>query len=394
MAGRSPSFARFEDAAASAIERGAVAGLVAAVIGPEGPVGEWSLGWSDADRRRAMTPQTVFALASMTKAVTAVGVMTLVEDGAIGLDDNVGRWVPHLAEPLVLKGFDERGEPMLRRARRPVTLRHLLTHSSGLGHEIWSGDLVRHKAAAGIPPLGQTNASLAVPLLFDPGARWEYSIGLEWAGKVAEAVTGAPLGALLAHRVTEPLGMADTEFGIAPRHGDRVASVFARAQDGSLAPVEFAILPGEYQSGGGGLYGTPQDYGVFLRMILNEGRHGERAVLRPETVRSMQEDQLGSLRVATMATQAPQLSHDFEPFFGLDAGWNLAGMAMRSEGPDGRPAGSWGWGGLTNGYYWVDPHNKVAGLVMSQTLPFGDPTVLDLFGALERDVYQREKRSP
>ena len=381
-------FSCFSDAAQRAVDSGAVPGLVAAVIRPEGAIAEWSLGWSDAPQCRRMTLDTVFALASMTKAITAVGAMTLVESGAITLDEDVGRWVEHFSEPQILVGFNEHGKPTLRRARRPVTLRHLLTHSSGLGHEIWSADLIRHNDVTGTPGLSsQTNASLLVPLLFEPGTRWEYSIGLEWAGKVIEAVTGQTLGSFLKQAVTGPLGMVDTDFGILPTHGARVAGVFERQPDGLISPIEFAILPGEYQAGGGGLYGTPQDYGVFLQMLLNEGCHNGTEVLRKETLRAMAADQLDGLRVETMRTRAPNLSHDFEPFFGLDTGWNLAGMAMRIKGPNGRPAGSWGWGGLTNGYYWVDPINKVAGLLMAQILPFGDPVILDLFGTLERDVY-------
>jgi CubicO group peptidase (beta-lactamase class C family) len=380
----------FEDAAHRAVEAGGAVGLVAAATTPDAPLIEIACGWSDAARTRPMAMDTVFAFASMTKTVTAVAALQLVEAGAIGLDDPVGRWVPHFAAPMVLDGFDPNGVPRLRPARSPVTLRRLLAHNSGLGHDIWSADLVRYKRHAGVPPLSsQKNAALEVPLMSDPGARWEYSIGLEWAGKVIEAVTGMTLGTYLRDHVTGPLGMRDTTFGIVPRHGDRLASAFERRADGGLSPVDFAILPGEYEAGGGGLYGTAQDYLAFLRMLLNEGRHGGITLLKPETVRMMQAEQLGGLPVTRMTTLAPHDSHDIEPFFGLDVGWNLAGMLMREAGPNGRPPGSWGWGGLANCYFWVDPINRVAGLILSQVLPFGDQTILGLFGALERDVYRR-----
>jgi len=294
----------------------------------------------------------------------------------------------------VLDGFDADGRPRLRFARSRVTLRSLLSHNSGLGHDIWSADLVRYRKYAGIPSLSSgTNASLEVPLTCDPGGRWQYSIGLEWTGKLIEAISGMNLGAYLGAYVTGPLGMHDTTFGPVSCHADRIASVFERRSDGSLAETDFAVLPVEYEAGGGGLYGSARDYLVFLRMLLNEGRHDDVAILRPETIRLMATEQLGTLPVTRMMTVAPNLSHDFEPFFGLDAGWNLAGMHMREAGPNGRPAGSWGWGGLANSYFWVDPTSKFAGLVMTQIIPFGDPTVLELFGTLERCVYRLSARS-
>jgi CubicO group peptidase (beta-lactamase class C family) len=380
----------FEEAAQRAVETGAIAGIVGAVTTPRETVIDIGCGWRDRGKTLPMDIDTVVALASMTKTVTAVAALQLVERGAIGLDEPLGRLIPHFAEPMVLEGFDADGTPRLRPARRPVTLRRLLSHSSGLGHDIWSANLTRYKPLADIPPLSShTNASLDIPLMSDPGERWEYSIGLEWTGKVIEALTGKTLGTYLAEHVTGPLGMADTRFGPGPHHDGRLATVWERGDDGTLRPSDFAILPGEYEAGGGGLYGTARDYLIFLRMFLNQGRHGEHRILKPETIRLMATEQIGDLNVTRLITVMPHLSRDFEPFFGLKTGWNLGGMHMREKGPNGRPVGSWGWGGLANCYFWVDPINEVAGLVLAQILPFGDPTVLELFGALERQTYGR-----
>lgn len=380
----------FAEAAAAAVDSGALAGIVGALTTPRETIVESAHGWRDHGRSLPMAADSVLALASMTKAVTAVAVLQLVERGAVGLDDPLGAILPYFAAPQVLDGFGADGAPILRPARGTVTLRHLLTHSSGLANETWSADLLRYKQQTGAPTLAtRTNASLEVPLLFDPGARWQYSLGLEWTGKLIEALTGLTFGAYLAEHVTGPLGMADTQFGPLPRQQGRLAGVFQREDDGTLQPSDFALLPGEFESGGGGLYGTARDYLVFLRMLLNRGRHDGIEILRPGTIDLMETEQIPAIAVTRMVTAMPHRSNDFEPAAGLKSGWNLGGVLLREPSPNGRPAGSWGWGGLANCYFWADRVNGLAGMVLSQVLPFGDGEVLGLFGALERDAYGR-----
>ena len=329
-------------------------------------------------------------LASMTKTLTSVAALQLVEQGKVGLDQPLGGVVPELADLIVLEGFSAAGAPRLRPAKRPVTLRHLLTHTSGFGHDVWSADIARYQAATGLPPLStQTNESLRLPLLFDPGDRWEYGAGLEWAGKVIEAISGKTLGAYLRENVTGPLGMPDTEFGIAPSHRGRVASVYRRQADGGLAPIEMTAMPGEYEAGGGGLYGTADDYLVFLRMLLNQGEHRSHRILKPETVAMMGENHCGDVSVAMMKSGDPSISADFELYPEMVKRWGLHVMLTPSAGPDGRSAGSQNWGGVANCYFWIDPAKRIAGAFFTQIMPFGDKRALALSAAFERGVYGR-----
>ena len=365
-----------------------VPGVVAMAANRDGILYQGAFGRRAMAHPTPMTLDTVFMLASMTKTVTSVAAMQLVEQGVLGLDDPLGGLVPHFAASMVLEGFSGDGTPMMRPARRPVTLRHLLTHTSGLGHELWSPGLVRYQNATGLLPVGsQRRASLQVPLLFDPGDRWEYSVGLEWAGLVIEAATGLSLGAYLERNIFAPLGMGDTAFGVIPRHGDRVAAVHQREADGSLRPINWQIVPGEYEAGGGGLYGTAPDYLVFLQMLLNGGRHGAHRILREETVDLMWHNHIGDVAVTTMKTVDPVTSNDFEVYPGMRKRWGLGAMITPEPGPDGRSAGSQSWGGIANSYFWLDPVKHVGGLLITQILPFGDPSVLGLFGAFERGVY-------
>jgi methyl acetate hydrolase len=385
------SASAFETALGRALDAGELVGAVAVATDHKGPIYEREFGWRDLATRAPMTRDTVFMLASMTKTVTSVAAMQLVERGKVALDQPVAEFVPELVDLQVLAGFDLNGGPRLRPAKRPVTLRHLLTHTSGFGHEVWSEDIARYQAATGTPTHGtQTNASLRLPLLFDPGERWEYGIGLEWVGKAIEAVSGMTLGAYIRENVTGPLGMRDTEFGIAPEHRGRIASVYQRDQDGQLTLIEMSSKPGEYEAGGGGLYGTAGDFLTFLRMLVNDGEHEGRRIVEPETVSLMGQNHSGSIAVTTMRSREPLMSNDFELFPDMSKRWGLGAMITPAAGSDGRSAGSQSWGGIANCYFWLDPAKGIAGVFLTQVLPFGDKRILDLSAAFERDVYRTQ----
>jgi CubicO group peptidase (beta-lactamase class C family) len=197
------------------------------------------------------------------------------------------------------------------------------------------------------------------------------------------------LGVYLRENVTGPLGMRDTEFGIAPSHHGRVASVYRRQADGGLTPIEMTATPGEYEAGGGGLYGTAGDYTVFLRMLLNQGEHDNQRILKPETVAMMGENHCGEVSVAMMKSGDPLSSNDFELYPEMVKRWGLHAMVTPSAGPDGRSAGSQGWGGIANCYFWIDPAKRIAGVFLTQIMPFGDKRALALSAAFERGVYGR-----
>jgi CubicO group peptidase (beta-lactamase class C family) len=379
---------RIDETLSRASDAKRVPGVVAMAANELGILYEGAFGLRDVSQSAPMTLDTVFMLASMTKTVTAVAALQLVEQGSLALDEPLGRVAPHFEAPQVLEGFAADGSPRLRPARRPVTLRHLLTHTSGLGHELWSPDLIRYQQVTGMPQVGsQKRIALEVPLLFEPGERWEYSIGLEWTGLIIEAVTGMTLGAYLRKSIFEPLGMTDTTFGIIPKHEDRLATVHQRDPDGTLRPIEWKIIPDEYEAGGGGLYGTAGDYLSFLQMLLNRGRSGSERILKPETVDLMWRNHIADVEVVRMVTADPVTSNDFEVYPGAPKRWSLGAMITVDAGPDGRSAGSQAWGGIANCYFWLDPVKSVTGLLLTQILPFGDPTVLDLMGAFERGVY-------
>ena len=368
-----------------AVQAGDLPGIAVAAAGREEAGFAAGYGVRRLGAPEPMAPDTVVWIASMTKAVTAVAAMRLVEAKRLSLDAPAAEVLPDLAEARVLDGFDAAGQPVLRAPRRAVTLRHLLTHTSGFPYEMWSPEAIRARKALGLPsmPTGRL-AALRLPLLFDPGEGWHYGIGLDWAGRVVEAATGQALGAHFAETIFAPLGMADTAFRLREDMRGRLASIHARAPDGTLAPTDMVVEQDpEFESGGGGLYSTARDYLAFARMILNGGRHGRERLLKPETVAMMAQDQIAPLSVQPMISAMPAATNDADFFPGLPCGWGLSFLVNRKPTPQGRAAGGLGWAGLANTYYWIDHGRGTTGIFLSQVLPFFDAKAVDLFRRFE-----------
>jgi methyl acetate hydrolase len=228
---------------------------------------------------------------------------------------------------------------------------------------------------------------LSLPLLAEPGSAWNYGIGIDWAGKAVEAVSGQKLGVYLRDNILGPLGMHDTAFRIGPAQRRRLSGMHARTPDG-LVPMPFEVeQEPEFEMGGGGLYGTAPDYILFLRMLLRDGELAGARILKPDTVATMMQNHIGDLNAGVLKTAMPQYSNDLDVFPGMKAGWGLSFIVNSEAVPGGRSAGSVAWAGLANSYYWLDPAKNVAGVILTQIVPFGDPEVLRLYGDFERAVY-------
>ena len=357
-----------------AVESKAMPGIVAAAATDKGTLYEGAFGKRELGKEAPMAPDTVVWIASMTKAITATAVMQLVERGKLGLERPASEVVPDLARAKVLEGFDPAGKPRLRAPKRPITLRHLLTHTAGFGYEIWNQGIIQYQTATGTPGVTTcTNAALTTPLMFDPGDRWEYGISIDWAGKMVEAASGQRLDRYFQENIFDPLGMKDTSFKISPSQRARLASVHQRAEDGALAPIEFEIPQApEFFMGGGGLYGTARDYLAFARMIMQGGRVDGAQVLRSETVDLMAQNHIGALDIGVFKPAIPALSNEVALFPGMRKGWGLSFLINDQPAPTGRSAGSLAWAGLANTYFWIDRTKRVSGVFLSQVFPFWD----------------------
>jgi CubicO group peptidase (beta-lactamase class C family) len=370
-----------------------VPGVIAVAVDRSGATYEGSAGVRDLSTRVPMTVDSVLWYASMTKALVSTGAMQLVEQGRVDLDEPVARVVPGLKNPTVLEGYGADGKPKLRPARRPITLRHLLTHTAGFGYDIWNADVLRYMRENDIPLLVDCKlSSLDQPLACEPGERWEYGISIDWVGQVIETLSGKSLHDYLAEHLFKPLGMTDATFLIRPEQRKRLATVHQRDPNRSLRPIKHEISQEpEFFMGGGGIYGTARDYGAYVQMLLNDGRSRDGVqVLRPETVRLMGENSIGDIKAGVLKPVLPELSCDVDFFPGIPQKWGLGFLINMEDAPAGRSAGSLTWAGLANTYFWVDRKKGVGGVIMTQILPFADPITLKLYDAFERKVYGRQ----
>jgi methyl acetate hydrolase len=303
-----------------------IPGAVAMAATAEEVIYQGAFGKRDLSKDTDMTADSVFWIASMTKAITAAAAMQLVEQGKLSLEAPIGQVLPDLAAPQVLEGFDAEGEPMLRPAKTTITLRHLLTHTAGFAYNMWNGDMVRYLEKTGTPAVSSgKNAALKVPLMTDPGTRWEYGTNIDFVGKAVEAVSGKRLDAYLRDHLFTPLGMTDTGFKIGDAQRARLVSVHARGPDGALAPIPFEVEQNpESHMGGGGLYGTAGDYIKFTRMILNKGRGNGNQVLKPETVAMMGQNHIGELNMTKMDSAVAFATNDADFYPGMDKKWGLS----------------------------------------------------------------------
>ncbi|ABG05048.1 beta-lactamase [Rubrobacter xylanophilus DSM 9941] len=376
-----------------AVEReGGVPGVVALATDRRGDFYEGVFGVRELGGSRKMTPDTVFAIFSCTKAVTGVAVMQLVEEGEISLEHPAREYVPELAEIPVLEGFDASGEPRLRPARGEITVGQLLLHTAGFGYDLFNEDLLRYGQARGVPSvITATMDSLRTPLLFDPGERWEYGINIDWAGKVVEAVRGRRLGEVFRERIFEPSGMESTAFTMTEGMRRRRATIHQRGEDGSLTPLPDLELPQEPEQhmGGHGLYATAGDYTRFIRMILNDGAGENGRVLRPETVELMSRNGLPEgMKIKPLPGVMRQFTNDAEFFPGMPKSWGYTFMINDEDAPTGRPAGSLGWAGLANLYYWIDRRGGLGGFWATQIFPFADEVSFPAYLEFEAAIYR------
>lgn len=355
-------------------ESGERPGAIAMIV-RNGRIADWrTYGLRDVENRLPMEKDTIVHVYSMTKPITSVAVMMLVEEGRLTLDDPVGRFIPELKGLKVYKGGTV-DRPVLEDAARPVTVKHLLTHTSGLTYG-WGNDnvsaLYRKVDPLGAPSLKEFIQRLGkLPLAFHPGERYEYSMSIDVLGYLVEVVSGEPFDQFVEKRITGPLKMTDTHFKLPESKRARLAKIYSR-REGKLT-AQPGLQTGGVPYGGMGLYSTIGDYARFAQMLVNGGHLDGVRLLGRKTVDLMMMNHLGGLA-------KPSIGGD-----GAD-GFGLGGAVRIDVANSGRPAseGLFGWNGAASTYFRVDRKEKLALLLFLQWMPFDQPA-LNLFETL---VYQ------
>ncbi|HLK82740.1 MAG TPA: serine hydrolase domain-containing protein [Xanthobacteraceae bacterium] len=377
------SSSAIDEAMRDAVARKEVAGVVVMAADRKRIIHQGAFGVADIDQGRPLKLDALFRIASMTKAITSTAAMQLIEQGRFALEDPVAKYLPEFARLSVFESFDAAtGDYRLRPATKAVTVRHLFTHTSGLGYPFTNPIVRDFKPRAGEEyPVG--------PLVFEPGERWLYSTSTDWLGRLVEKISGQSLEDYFRQHIFTPLGMADTFYFVPKDKEARLVTVNRRIADGSIArdsvqPPTSGFTP----IGGGGLTSTAYDYLRFTRALLNGGELDGARILSAGTVALMGQNHIGSLGVPAQKTAIPERSDDFSFIADGRDKWGLGFLITTDAVPGKRSPGSLSWGGINNTYYWLDPARGITGVILMQFLPFADRKALALYDAFERGVYQ------
>jgi len=361
--------------------------FVVAMLGNSNGV-TWSGAAGERTLGQAATEDTVFRIFSMTKAVGSTAAMILIDRDKLSPDTPVEEILPQFSDIKILDGFDG-DTPRLRAPNTKATVRHLATHTSGFVYEFWNGDIAKYLETTEHPTIiSGLKASLNYPMVFEPGEHWDYGIGIDWLGQVVEAVDGRRIDAFCREEILDPLGMPDTNFEVTESMSNRLAVVKARGEDGQFADFELAPTPNpEFYGMGHALYSTAPDYMRFLRMFLNKGQLDGNRILSEAAVEKMLANHIGELRVVELKTVNPAVTADAEFFPGYKKTHGLGFMRLEEDVPEMRSAASHCWAGVLNTHFWFDPARDVAGLIMTQSLPFVEPRFVQVYERFERAVY-------
>ena len=368
----------------SATDRGDVPGVVVAVVDKNGVLYNEAFGKSSTVKNTPMTKDTIFNMASMTKPITSTAIMILVDEGKLKLDDEVAKYLPKWKDPQVISKFNEADASFeTRPAKRQITIRHLLTHTSGIGYGFASPMLTKIMEKT-------KKSEMDSPLLFDPGESWAYGASTRVLGLVVEAISGQKIDAYLQARILGPLGMNDTSYLVPTTKYSRVVAVNARNASGKFEERPMpATLPATVQ-GDGGLYGTASDYGLFLRMLLNRGTLNGKRILSEQSAKLMLEPATGTVVVKEQQSANLSLSRNFPVGAGKDK-WGLGFQLAAEKSPNRRSPGSGTWAGIFNTHFFIDPSRELGVVVMMQTLPFYDEAAMKVYAGAEEAVYSHVK---
>jgi CubicO group peptidase (beta-lactamase class C family) len=378
---------RIDQVLQDAVESGAVPNVVAMAANDDGPIYEGAAGPRAVGQPDAVTPDTMFRIASMTKMVATTAALQQAERGNLDLDAPVENYRPEFAELQVLEGFDG-DTPKLRPPAGKATVRQLITHTSGLGYWFFNEEILRWEAATGTPNVlsGQIDIFQA-PLVADPGTRYEYGINTDWLGRVVEAASGQSFDAYMAEHILGPLKMDHTTFLMNDEQRANSAPVHLHGEDGGwvATDVDWSQDP-QWWSGGHGLYSTPRDYLRFQRMLLGRGTLEGAQILDPESVDAAFTNQIGELDFPPeIKTADPDSTADFNGGPGLK--WGLGLLLNSQQQPGMRAPASGSWAGIFNTHFWVDPASRVTGAIYTQTLPFVEPSVFQVYVDFEQALY-------
>ncbi len=364
-----------------AVARRLAPALVVGVVDAERMTFVHAAGLRDVANRSPLATDAIFRIASMTKPVTSLAAMMLVEGGAIGIEEAAARYLPELEGLRVLTAFDQTtGRWESRPAARPVTVRDLLTHTSGIAYPFLDSRLAKIDDGK--------KSRVEVPLLHDPGERFSYGPGTAVLGSIVAAASGRTLDDFCRERIFEPLGMIDTGYAVPAAKRDRVVTLQSHGDSGFVEQPNAATIVSRGR-GDDGLLSTAGDYGRFMRLFLNRGRANGARVASEDTIRAMTSNQIGALHIGTPPATPGRIGRAFPIGGGKDGfgfGFQIESPPARSTNGRGRSVGTCSWSGIFNTYFWIDLQRQIGATVMMQYLPALDAGALEILEGVEQIV--------
>jgi CubicO group peptidase (beta-lactamase class C family) len=369
------------------VDKGEISGAVVLVV-RKGKIAYFeSFGKSDMENKKAMEKNSIFRIASQTKAIVSAGIMILQEEGKLLITDPVGKYIPEYMETTVAQPRKDGGYDVIK-ANRSITIRDLLTHTSGIGYgngvaaDLWEKAGIQgwYFAHRDEPVLETVKKMASLPFDAQPGEKYVYGYNTDILGALIEVVSGEPLDVFLKNRMLDPLGMSDTHFFLPENKKDRLTVVYSSTENGlERAPDPGGMVgqgayvngPRKSFSGGAGFLSTAQDYAKFLQMMLNEGEFNGKRILSPKTVELMTVNHLG------------EIPYTWDEGIGFGLGFSIV-LDLGSRGVPGS-VGEFGWGGAYHSTYWVDPAEELVVVYFTQLIPANG---LDDHNKLRALVYQ------
>ena len=365
-----------------------VPAVSAAVISKDADLYKGHFGFRDLENKDQVDDNTLFRIASMTKAITSTCIYQLIDKGILSLDTNLKDFFPEISDKKVIRGFDDNGDQILSDVSNDINIGHLLTHTSGFAYEIWNESIAKLVEKGDLQSAFANNDEfLKAPLVFEPGSDWEYGIGIDWLGVLIEKINDCSLQEYMLTHIFEPLGMSNTSYDLDKNKHSRVAKVYGRNNDEYLEMPFEVPEKSSFYSGGGNLISNLEDYSKFLRIFLNSGKGSKKQIISESSIASMLSSLNEELVMKKMLTQVPMLSNDVDFFPTSAKSWSPGFMVNHEDIKSGRPKNSSGWAGLFNSFFWIDPKNEIAALILMQMLPFSEDGCFTTLQEFEASIY-------
>ena len=365
-----------------------VPAVSAAVISKDADLYKGHFGFKDLENKDPVDDNTLFRIASMTKAITSTCIYQLIDKGILSLDTNLKDFFPEISDKKVIRGFDDNGDQILSDVSNDINIGHLLTHTSGFAYEIWNESIAKLVEKGDLQSAFANNDEfLKAPLVFEPGSDWEYGIGIDWLGVLIEKINDCSLQEYMHTHIFEPLGMSNTSYDLDKNKHSRVAKVYGRNNDEYLEMPFEVPEKSSFYSGGGNLISNLEDYSKFLRIFLNSGKGSKKQIISESSIASMLSSLNEELVMKKMLTQVPMLSNDVDFFPTSAKSWSPGFMVNHEDIKSGRPKNSSGWAGLFNSFFWIDPKNEIAALILMQMLPFSEDGCFTTLQEFEASIY-------